>query len=169
MTLTRLQRFLRQRGLPALALLASFASLVASADSPVALRQALPIYQQECAACHMAYPPGLLPAPSWTRLMGSLGQHYGTDASLDAATVQRISRWLQTEAGTYKRAKQAPPEDRITRSAWFVSKHRELDAQVWRHAAVKSAANCTACHSGAEQGVFDDDSVKLPFGVARRR
>ena len=28
----------------------------------------LPKYQQECAACHVAYPPGMLPADSWQRL-----------------------------------------------------------------------------------------------------
>ena len=159
-----LQHLLRRRSMPVLALLAAFGAL---ADSNMAPRQVLPMYQQECAACHMAYPPALLPARSWTRLMGSLDQHYGTEASLDAATVQQISRWLHTEAGTYKRVKEEPPEDRITRSAWFVSKHRALDAQAWRHAAVKSAANCAACHRGAEQGDFDDDSVKLPAGVVR--
>ena len=48
----------------------------------------LPVYKQECAACHMAYPPGMLPASSWSRMMKGLDQHYGTDASLDAAMVR---------------------------------------------------------------------------------
>jgi mono/diheme cytochrome c family protein len=152
--------------LPALACLSTAGAM---ADSNLKPRQALPIYQQECAACHMAYPPGLLPARSWARIMAGLEKHYGSDASLDAASVQQISRWLQTEAGTYKRVAEEPPEDRLTRSAWFVSKHRKLDAQVWRHTAVKSAANCAACHTGADQGDFDDDGVKLPTGVSPRR
>ena len=138
------------------------------ADSSVQPRTTLPIYTQECAACHMAYPPGLLPAKSWTRIMGGLDKHYGSDASLDAASVQQISRWLQAEAGTYKRVAEAPPEDRITRSAWFISKHRKLDPQVWKHASVKSAANCAACHTGADRGDFDDDGVKMPAGLGRR-
>ncbi len=33
-------------------------------------------YQQECAGCHMAYPPGMLPPASWQRIMGSLDKHY---------------------------------------------------------------------------------------------
>ncbi len=45
----------------------------------------LPAYKQECGSCHLAYPPGLLPASSWQRLMGDLPHHFGTDASLDAA------------------------------------------------------------------------------------
>ena len=138
------------------------------ADSSVQPRTDLPLYKQECAACHMAYQPGLLPAKSWARIMGGLDKHYGSDASLDAASVQQISRWLQAEAGTYKRVAEAPPEDRITRSAWFVSKHRKLDPQVWKHASVKSAAHCAACHTGADRGDFDDDGVKMPAGLGRR-
>ena len=149
-------------------LLAAVCLAPAWADSSVQPRTTLPLYTQECAACHMAYPPGLLPAKSWTRIMGGLDKHYGSDASLDAAAVQQISRWLQAEAGTYKRVAEAPPEDRITRSAWFVSKHRKLDPQVWKHASVKSAANCTACHTGADRGDFDDDGVKMPAGLGRR-
>jgi len=49
------------------------------------------VYQQECAACHLAYPPGLLPAASWQRPMGNLPKHFGTEASLDATTLQTLS------------------------------------------------------------------------------
>ncbi|NML15911.1 hypothetical protein [Azohydromonas caseinilytica] len=27
----------------------------------------LPAYRQECGSCHVAYPPGMLPAASWQR------------------------------------------------------------------------------------------------------
>ena len=64
----------------------------------------LPQYQQECAACHVAYPPGMLPAASWQRLIDNLPRHFGTDASLDAATVKNLSTWLAAHAGTGKRA-----------------------------------------------------------------
>ena len=85
-------------------------------------QQMLPQYRQECAACHLAYPPGMLPARSWNRIMGGLDRHYGTDASLDAATVAQIGKWLEGNAGTYKRVSEAPPDDRITRSAWLMPK-----------------------------------------------
>ena len=150
------------------AMLSIVAFTSALADGSLLPRLALPIYQQECAACHLAYPPGLLPARSWTRIMTGLDKHYGSDASLDPAAVQQISRWLQTEAGTYKRVAEAPPEDRITRSAWFVTKHRKLDPQVWKHASVKSAANCAACHTGADKGDFDDDGVTMPSGLSKQ-
>lgn len=122
----------------------------------------LPRYQQECAACHLAFPPGALPAASWQHLMQNLPRHYGTDASLDAASVKEISAWLSANAGTWKRVGTAPPEDRITRSDWFVRKHREVAGATWTLPAVKSRANCAACHRGAEQGDFDEDRVRIP-------
>jgi mono/diheme cytochrome c family protein len=122
----------------------------------------LPKYKQECASCHVAYPPGMLPAASWQRLMKGLPQHFGTDASLDAASVQQISAWLKTNAGTNGRAREAPPQDRITRSAWFVREHDEVPAAVWKRQAVRSAANCSACHTQADQGDFNEQSVRIP-------
>lgn len=141
----------------------------AQADSRNLLpRTELSAYKQECAACHMAYAPGFLPTKSWARMMNNLDKHYGTDASLDAATVMQISTWLTANAGTYKRVAEAPPEDRMTRSAWFERKHRKIDPQVWQHAAVKSPANCMACHTRADKGDYDDHSVSYPAGLPAR-
>lgn len=127
-----------------------------------------PAYVQECAACHTAYPPGMLPRQSWQRIMTGLDKHYGTDASIDAATVQQLSTWLQANAGTYKRVAQEPPQDRITRSAWFEREHRKVDPQVWKHASVKSAANCAACHTGADKGNFNENQLQVPKGLDPR-
>lgn len=141
----------------------------AQADSARLLPRDMPAaYTQECAACHTAYPPGMLPAPSWNRIMNGLDKHYGTDASLDAATVKQLSTWLQTNAGTYKRVRETPPEDRITRSEWFLREHRKLDPSVWSHMSVKSAANCAACHTGADRGEYDDDNLRFPAGLDQR-
>ena len=141
----------------------------AHADSDRMMPRAVPpAYTQECAACHTAYPPGMLPAPSWQRIMGGLDKHYGSDASLDPATVKQLSAWLQTHAGTYKRVREVPPEDRITRSEWFVRKHREVAPSVWGLPSVKSAANCAACHGGADRGDFDDDNLVFPAGLDAR-
>ena len=137
----------------------------AHADDHRRLAVPLPrVYVQECAGCHMAYPPGLLPAASWRRMMGRLDEHYGSDASIDEATVRQLSEWLQAHAGTGKRvrAEPPPPDDRITRSAWFARKHDEVAPATWRRASIRSAANCMACHPGAERGDFDDDAVRVP-------
>ncbi len=125
-------------------------------------------YVQECASCHIAYPPGMLPRRSWERLMGGLDKHFGADASLDAATVKQLNAWLQANAGTTKRVAEAPAQDRITRSAWFLHKHDDIAPAVWKLPSVKSAANCAACHSRADQGDFDEDSLKTPAGLEPR-
>ena len=151
---------LRSLGLALPALLA-LASAV-RADGPLMPRQALPKYTQECAACHLAYPPALLPAASWQRIMAGLDRHYGVDASLDAASVREIGAWLQANAGGYKRVRSEPPQDRITRSDWFERKHRDVADAVWQRASVKSRANCMACHTQADRGDFDDDRVRIP-------
>lgn len=143
---------------------AAGAVATAHADSRGLSVNPLPKYQQECAACHMAYPPGLLPSGSWQHLMGSLNKHYGTDASLDDATLRELSTWLTANAGTYKRVSEEPPQDRITKSAWFLRKHRagEVPADVWKRPAVGSASNCIACHAGAAKGNFSEHEVRIP-------
>ena len=122
----------------------------------------LPKYQQECASCHVAYQPGMLPTESWRRLMTGLPHHFGADASLDAASVMELSIWLAANAETYKRVREAPPEDRITRSAWFTRKHDEVSTATWKRLAVKSPANCTACHAQADQGDFNEHNIRIP-------
>jgi Dihaem cytochrome c len=126
---------------------------------PVAL---LPQYQHECASCHVAYPPGMLPAASWRRVIDSLSRHYGTDASVDPATARELASWLTANAATYKRVREEPPEDRITRSAWFLREHDEVAAATWKLPAIKSPANCGACHTQADRGDFNERNIRVP-------
>jgi hypothetical protein len=94
--------------------------------------------------------------------MSGLDKHYGSDASLDAATQKQIDTWFQAFGGQGKRAREEPPQDRITRSAWFGRKHREVSVATFKRASIKSPANCTACHRDAAQGDFEDDRVRIP-------
>ena len=161
---------IRSAGPLALCLALTTLAGMARADSGSRLPARVPqAYTQECASCHTAYPPAFLPAASWQRIMAGLNQHYGTDASLDAPTVRQIGDWLQAHAGTYKRVREAPPQDRITRSAWFERKHRDIDAAVWKLPSVKSAANCAACHTGADQGLYSDHDLRMPAGLDARQ
>lgn len=137
-------------------------TVLADDGARIAPAAVLPKYKTECAACHLAYPPGLLPAGSWQRVMSNLSRHYGTDASLDVATGTELSAWLSANAATHRRFLDAPPEDRITRSAWFVRKHDEVSAATWKRPAIKSPSNCTACHAGAEQGDFNERNIHIP-------
>ncbi len=120
------------------------------------------IYKQECGSCHIPYSPALLPEESWVEMMNGLQKHYGTDASLGQQEMMQISSWLNSHAGTYKRVKEAPPENRITKSGWFEKKHTKISSREFMSPAVKSPSNCNACHKNAEQGNFDDDEVHIP-------
>jgi hypothetical protein len=117
------------------------------------------VWQKECGACHLAYPPSLLPARSWRAIMGTLDKHYGTDASLDAKSAAEVSAVLEQYAG---RDRGVTATNRITDTAWFRREHREVPAATWKHAEVKSAANCGACHQGADRGDYGERSVRLP-------
>ena len=147
------------------ALLAALLPLAASASGGErGARVPLPpAYQSECGACHVAYPPGMLPAASWRRLMGDLPHHFGSDASLDAPTLTQLSGWLDANAGRGKRVDRVPPpEDRITRSAWFERKHDDVAAATWKRPSIKSPANCAACHPRAAEGSFDEHAIRIP-------
>lgn len=136
--------------------------LIASFTCPPALadRQATEIWRQECGACHIAYPPGLLPANAWRSVMAGLKNHFGTDASLEPAQQNAVTDLLVRQAG-HGRVDPAAPL-RITRSRWFLHEHDEIRPGVWQRASVKSPANCQVCHRQAEQGDFEEHRVRIP-------
>ena len=119
-------------------------------------------YEAECASCHMAYPPGLLGQKNWQNIMSGLGKHFGTDASLDTKTQTEISNWLLKNAASKQKYAASAPDNRITKSAWFVKDHDELRADVWKRSGIKSAANCMACHKDAASGGFSERNIQVP-------
>jgi hypothetical protein len=155
----------RSRRLGALCLLLALAAPAVAEEGararvpPVA---PLPAFTQECSACHVAFAPALLPAASWQRIMAGLPKHFGTDASLDAASAKSIGDWLASNAGNSGRVREAPPEDRITRAAWFLREHGEVSAATWKLPSVKSPAHCEACHTQATNGDFNEHGIRIP-------
>ena len=129
---------------------------------PVQPAQSNAKFQQECASCHIAYAPGLLPAASWRKMMAGLDKHFGSDASLDAQDSKEITDFLVKHGSNRWSAPTAPL--RITESAWFRRKHdaHEINPAVWKNPQVKSPANCAACHLQAERGNFNEDDIRIP-------
>jgi hypothetical protein len=132
------------------------------------------LYQQECASCHMAYQPGLLPAASWRKLMGNLENHFGENAELPADDRQAILAYLEANAGdpsglgrSAAFARTAPEGSiRITESRYFLRKHREVPRRYLAHEQIGSFSNCVACHRSADKGVYNEHDVNIP-GVGR--
>lgn len=116
-----------------------------------------PQWRAECGSCHVAYPPQLLPAPAWNRIMSGLDRHFGADASLDAAGSAAIGAFLvnNSRSGEVRTL-------RITETGWFRHEHDEVPAATWTRPAVKSPANCVACHTRADAGDFSERNIRIP-------
>ena len=122
-------------------------------------------FKNECGSCHLAYPPALLAAKDWQRTMAGLKDHFGTEATVDAKTLIEIAAFLERNAFNPDKLGSAGEPPRITQTARFVRKHREVSAKTWRDPRIKSAANCEACHRGAANGSFSEHEITMPSGL----
>ena len=119
----------------------------------------------ECGTCHMAFQPQMLPERSWAKIMDTLGDHFGEDASLEAADRDHIKSYLMDNAadsswlgGKFMRGvKDNMTPLRITEMPYWVHEHNEeVSPRAWSDPKVKTKANCLACHRDANRGNYDD-------------
>ena len=134
------------------------------------------LYKTECGDCHMAYPPSMLPAPSWQGMMRSLEDHFGDNSELDIATADQITAFLARNAAgegrgeygerSWRATRDRNPPLRITQTDYFRGQHHEIPAKmVAGNPDVVSFSRCEICHRGADQGDFDEHGVRIPgFG-----
>lgn len=161
-------RYIRPLLLASLAALAA-SSLIAQAENKVENRgrpmqptQLQATWQTECSACHLAFPPGALPAASWQKIMTGLDHHFGSDASLTPQQNTEITDFLVRNASNRWSAPTAPLC--ITDSQWFKRQHfsGEISQSVWQRPSIKTASNCQACHPGADRGDFNENHIRIP-------
>jgi hypothetical protein len=119
-------------------------------------------WQKECSACHVAYPPRMLPASSWRAVMAGLDKHFGSDASLTPTEVKEIGAFLEKNAGSNRHASSGKPILRITKTRWFIHEHDEVSDRTWKNPKVKSPANCGACHTQSGKGIYSEHGIKIP-------
>lgn len=124
-------------------------------------------YANECGSCHIAYPARFLAPAEWSMVLGRLERHYGVDASLDPASLAAVATHVHGAVAGVRSGAQSAALPRITTSRWFRNGHAELDAGSWLLPSVRSPANCSACHAGAERGNFSEQGVRLPQGARR--
>ena len=143
--------------------------------SPVlaSISAAPPEFETECGSCHMAYQPELLPAVSWDKVMSDLENHFGEDASIDTQTQQLIANHLKrfsAEKSDSRLSRRKIMRDlgnrvylRISEIPKLKREHSEhISTSVLKRPAIRSIANCVACHIPAEQGEYDEDYVQIP-------
>lgn len=129
-------------------------------------------YQAECGACHWSFHPSLLPRSSWAQVISGLDDHFGEDASLPADKAAEITHYLEafaseawdTESANRFRIVSPNEPMRITKTPYWIRKHRQIDAATYKSPAVKSESNCIACHKDADTGRFDDQAIDMPQG-----
>jgi cytochrome b len=124
----------------------------------------------ECGACHHPFHPSLLPRAAWSRLMETLSDHFGEDASLRATTRDEIAAYLERYAAeawdskaAHRFAAVAPDNPvSITATPGWQRIHRRLDPALFRLPAIKARSNCIACHRDADSGRFDPQEISIP-------
>jgi hypothetical protein len=130
-----------------------------------------PAYTENCGKCHSAYSPGLLPSGSWDQILNGVTDHFGVTVELNTDLKTQISEYLKSNAAEISSGEtsekimnslgnQKPL--RITEIPYIQKKHQDIGSDVLKRKAIRSLSNCSACHTGADQGVFDDDQVEIP-------
>ena len=121
---------------------------------------------KECGACHLAFPPQMLPVRSWKKLMGDLANHFGENASMPEVTRAEIAAYLGDNAGDAAISKfgrrflqgidggETPL--RITQTPFWQAAHEEIPVARFSSASVKTPTNCAACHRTAAKGIFGE-------------
>jgi hypothetical protein len=134
------------------------------------------LYIKECGSCHFPYQAGLLPANAWNKMMTNLENHFNSDASLNEADLQTLTKYLNDNSAEknmqYKRssrivsslAKNQIP-DSISTTPYMIKKHEDIRKDLITQNEVKGLFNCIACHKTADKGIYGERDINIPnFG-----
>ena len=119
-----------------------------------------PAALQQCGDCQMVFPSRMLPSRSWAAILSGMDDHFGEDAAIPNKDLEEIRNFLTSHAAD---SPGATPRERhflsallpnstplrITAMPWWNQMHADFNFDGVKHSAVKSAANCLACHYGA--------------------
>jgi hypothetical protein len=128
-------------------------------------------YSENCGACHFSYQPGLLPSRSWDRILADLENHFGESIELDPGPRKAISKYLRTHAADHAssgisakimRCLGSSTPARITEIPFVLNRHHKIAPEVFKRDSIGSFSNCTACHTTAEKGLYDNKHVSIP-------
>ncbi len=128
-------------------------------------------YKDQCGACHFVYQPALLPSASWEKILADLEDHFGESVDLEDEAKKEILMYLKSNAAETSAAKRAVKimqslgnqvPIRITDIPYIRKKHMGIPPDFLNNKAIGSQANCAACHTTAESGLYDDDNVRIP-------
>lgn len=128
-------------------------------------------YKDECASCHLAYPPGLLPAKGWEKIFTSADDHFGEDLFLDEETKDELLKYAMANSAESSGSKlsskllnslKGKETMMITKIPYIKREHDEISSRTFKRESIGSLSNCAACHQKADEGDFEEDNIKIP-------
>ncbi|MBU3014222.1 diheme cytochrome c [Poseidonibacter lekithochrous] len=134
------------------------------------------LYLNECSSCHMGFQAEFLPQRSWNKMMDTLDDHFGVDATFDKSDEVKVREYLLKNASDAKRGYGEMKEFSssisrtstplaITEIPKFKREHREVPKRLIVQKDVQRISNCMACHTDAKEGLYKERNILIPnFG-----
>ena len=130
-----------------------------------------PTYETTCGECHFLYQPELLPSASWKKILDQPDDHFGEELDINPESESVISGYLIANSAEKSSAKIAfkimksignQTLQRITEIPYIQKNHHEISQDIIKRKSIGSLSNCSACHTTAKDGIYDEDKVKIP-------
>ncbi|HIK26827.1 MAG: diheme cytochrome c [Oscillatoriaceae bacterium SKW80] len=105
------------------------------------------LYIENCATCHIALPPAVLPTETWRQLLQD-PQHYGIELTM-LAEPHRLIVWnyLRTFSRVQRKEEEVPY--RVAQSRFFKALHPRV-----KFSMPVDVKSCVTCHPGAAEYDF---------------
>lgn len=124
------------------------ADAIGTVDSvPQRLKLGQELYLENCASCHIAVPPAVLPTQTWQQVLQD-PQHYGAQLQL-LVDPERLLVWNYIVASSRPQNKDEQTPYRVDNSRFFKALHPKV--KVPRPVQI---SGCVACHPGASNYNF---------------
>jgi hypothetical protein len=105
------------------------------------------LYLENCATCHVALPPAVMPSETWRQLLQD-SQHYGVEIPvLSGPSLQVLWDYIRTYSRPQKADEEIPY--RVYQSNFFKILHPRV-----KFASRPGLNSCVSCHPGAGQYDF---------------
>jgi hypothetical protein len=105
------------------------------------------LYLENCAGCHVALPPEVMPSETWRQLLQD-PQHYGVVLNLPV-NPPRVIIWNYLRAFSRPHAKDEEVPYRLAKSRYFKALHPRVKLPQ-----TNLIGSCVTCHPGAGQYNF---------------
>lgn len=100
------------------------------------------LYLENCATCHIAVPPAVLPTQTWQRILQD-SQHYGVNIK-PLVDPSRLIVWQYLQTFSRSQAKEEKTPYRLNESRYFKALHPQVKLK-----RPIELSSCVSCHPSA--------------------